>query len=81
LNVFCISVQFVYKCTVFPLSDQLSLMLSVHFVTCAILHSFMILQNLGPFVILMFLCPAVNAMQNEQAFRDISFNMFNDFIA
>jgi len=65
----------------FPLSDQLSWRLSAHYVTCAILHLFMILQMLGPFVVLVFLCPGVNAMQNEQAFPDISFKVFNDFIA
>jgi hypothetical protein len=55
--------------------------LSVHLVTCAILHLFMILQKIGPFVILMFLCPGINALQNEQAFPDISFNVFSSFIA
>jgi len=50
-------------------------MLLAYYVTCSILHLFMILQMLGPLVVLMFLSPGVNTMQNEQAFPDISFKV------
>ena len=41
----------------------------------------MVLKMLGPsLMVLMFLCPGANAMQNEQAFPDISFKVFNEFI-
>ena len=36
---------------------------------------------LSPFMVLLFLCPGANAMQNQQAFPDVSFKVFNEFIA
>jgi len=48
------------------------LQLQAHCVTVAILHLFTVLQMLGPFMVLLFLCPGVNALQNEQVFPDIS---------
>ncbi|EDR02211.1 uncharacterized protein LACBIDRAFT_332556 [Laccaria bicolor S238N-H82] len=50
-------------------------------ITVSILHLFMVLQMLSPFMILLFLCPGANAMQNQQKFPDISFKVFNEFIA
>jgi len=64
----------------FPCSDQLSWMFPAHCLTLAILHLFMILKMLCSLMVLMFLCPGANAMQNEQAFPDISFKAFNDFV-
>jgi len=55
-------------------------MFPAHCLTLAILHLFMILKMLGPLMVLMVLCPGANAMQNEQAFPDISFKVFNDFV-
>jgi hypothetical protein len=59
----------------FSFSDQLSWILPAYCVTFAIWHLFMILNMLGPLMVLMCLCPGVNAMQNEQAFPDISFKL------
>ena len=42
---------------------------------------FIIVQMLGPLMVLIFLCPGVNALQNEQAFPDIPFKVFNEFVA
>jgi hypothetical protein len=64
----------------FSFSDQLSWMLPAYCVTFTIWHLFMILKMLGPLMVLICLCPGANAMQNEQAFPDISFKLFNDFI-
>ena len=36
---------------------------------------------LGPLMVLIFLCPGVNALENEQAFPDIPFKLFNEFVA
>ena len=65
----------------FSFSDQLLQMLPTYWVTVAILHLFTILQMLGPLMVVMFLCPGANAMPSEQAFPDISFKVFNYFIA
>ena len=56
-------------------------MLPAYWVTVAILHLFTILQMLGPFIVVMYLCPGASAMQSEQAFPDISFKVFSDFVA
>ena len=32
-------------------------------------------------MVLIFLCPGVNALENEQAFPDIPFKLFNEFVA
>ena len=42
---------------------------------------FYIVQMLGPLMVLIFLCPGVNALENEQAFPDIPFKLFNEFVA
>ena len=36
---------------------------------------------LGPLMVLILLCPGVNALENEQAFPDIPFKLFNEFVA
>jgi hypothetical protein len=35
---------------------------------------------LSPLMVLMFLCPGVNAVKNEHAFPDITFKVFNNFV-
>ena len=65
----------------FFFSVPLFQMLPAYWVTVAILHLFTILQMLGPFIVVMFLCPGASAMQSEQAFPDISFKVFSDFVA
>jgi hypothetical protein len=65
----------------FSFSDQILQRLPNFCITVAILHMFMILQMLSPFIVLLFLCPGANAMKNQQAFPDVSFKLFNDFIA
>ena len=42
---------------------------------------FYIVQMLGPLMVLIFLCPGVNALENEQAFPDIPFKVSNEFVA
>ncbi|KAF8816586.1 hypothetical protein BYT27DRAFT_7076963 [Phlegmacium glaucopus] len=37
-------------------------------------------QTLSPLMVLMFLCPGVNAVKNEHAFPDITFKVFNNFV-
>ena len=64
---------------VFLFSHQLLQMLPAQCVTF-IWQWFMIVQILGPFMVLIFLCPGANAMPNEQAFPDIPFKVFNDFV-
>ena len=41
---------------------------------------FVFLQLLSPLIVVAFLCPGANAVQNEQPFPDISFKVFNTFI-
>ena len=45
-------------------------MLPAYWVTVAILHLFTILQMLGAFIVVMFLCHSVSDMQSEQALPD-----------
>ena len=78
---FCICISVLTSVYFFLCSGHLSWILPVHCLTLAILHLFMILKVLGPsLMVMMFLCPGANAMQNEQAFADISFKVFNEFI-
>lgn len=35
---------------------------------------------LGPLIVVIFLCPGANAVQNEQPFPNITFKVFNTFI-
>jgi hypothetical protein len=41
---------------------------------------FIFLQLLSPLIVVIFLCPGANAVQNEQPFPDITFKVFNTFI-
>ena len=41
---------------------------------------FVFFQLLSPLIVVAFLCPGANAVQNEQPFPDISFKVFNTFI-